>query len=356
MGFEAGQILKIKPMPVKWHEPTSNNVYIEFEVFQDYFGYIWTEGSTVSFVDSGFLGKRELDISKGTDGHATYINRGFRDDLTLEDAENLQPLEKWHFGQDILDGTNIVISTGKPFSKSALEQAFGLLGTNRLRGIKADEVTSHITAVWNKQEHGFVHFNGKNIYEMNRNEPQPLGDRLQAMVSQVQAALPSFLKLTNEIAGVLSNANQLTFNAAQLTSNLNVVSRDARLAVTNLSVITEHLKNPDGSLGQWLIPTNLNQRIDGTLLAAGGTLTNLDTNLMTLNLTLANMGNITSNLNNQVQANTNILSNISSIVVHTDEFIQGLKRFWLFRSTFAPKKHATRTTQKTETLESPKNQ
>jgi hypothetical protein len=52
-------------------------------------------------------------------------------------------------------------------------------------------------------------------------------------------------------------------------------------------------------------------------------------------MTLDNVANITSNLNNQVQANSNIVTHVSDIIVHSDEFIQGLKKFWLFRHLFA---------------------
>jgi hypothetical protein len=146
----------------------------------------------------------------------------------------------------------------------------------------------------------------------------------------VESALPNILALTNQLATVLSNSTSLT-------SNLNVVAVNARPMITNLSVITENLRNPTGSLGEWLIPTNINQQLDTTMRTAQGTLVTLDTNLVTLNRTLDNLGNITSNLNNQVQANSNILSNISQTVVHSDEFIQGLKRFWLFRHLFSSK-------------------
>jgi hypothetical protein len=170
------------------------------------------------------------------------------------------------------------------------------------------------------------------------------------MVAQIQAALPGILNLTNQIGAVL-------VNATSLTSNLNEIAANARPVVTNLNVITTQLKNPEGSLGEWIIPTNLNQRLDTILVSANGTLANLDTNLATLNLTLVNLGNITSNLNNQVQANTNIVTHVSDVIVHSDEFIQGLKRFWLFKHLFAA--HPAKTTtapSTTKPLLSPKEQ
>jgi hypothetical protein len=46
-------------------------------------------------------------------------------------------------------------------------------------------------------------------------------------------------------------------------------------------------------------------------------------------------------LNAQVQANSNMLAQISDIVVHSDQFVQGLKHFWLLRSAFkTPKTNA----------------
>ncbi len=53
-----------------------------------------------------------------------------------------------------------------------------------------------------------------NAYELPTAESPTIADQLQAMVSQVQAALPGILALTNKIAAVLDNA-------ANATSNLN---------------------------------------------------------------------------------------------------------------------------------------
>ena len=51
-------------------------------------------------------------------------------------------------------------------------------------------------------------------------------------------------------------------------------------------------------------------------------------------LSLENLAGITSNLNAQVSSNTNMLHEVSDAIRHTDEFVQGLKQFWLFRRTF----------------------
>ncbi len=119
MGFDAGRITGITPEKPSWHEVTSNNVFVEFEVVEPNFGYLWTEGSHVEFNSSGLLGKRELDVTKGTGGYATYITQNFRDDLTVAEAEALPQLEKWRLGQDVWEDTNLVYKAWLPFTNGA---------------------------------------------------------------------------------------------------------------------------------------------------------------------------------------------------------------------------------------------
>ncbi len=332
MGFPAGQIMEIVEQPPTWGQTSTNNVYIRFEVLEPHFGYIWTEGSRVQIKQAGFLNARELDITKGTVGYATYITYAFRNDVTVAEAKTLPHPEYWRLGQELYQGTNLVLGAWKPFTNN-LDKIAEVVGSNQFCAINTNITKRYITAVWNEEKRAYDKFAKTNIYGLPRYEEPALTDRLSAMVAQIQAALPGVLQLTNQLAVVLSNSTQLT-------SNLNIVAVSARPTVTNLAVITERLRDPNGSLGEWLIPTNINQKLDLTLQTANGTLSNLDTNLATLNLTLENLANITSNLNNQVQANTNILTNISDVVVHSDQFVQGLKRFWLFRHLFAAHKPA----------------
>ena len=69
MGFEVGQITDIKPLPPEYFD---YNVYVEFEIKEPDYGYLWTEGSRAK-VEADFLGKRVLEVTKGTGGHATYL-------------------------------------------------------------------------------------------------------------------------------------------------------------------------------------------------------------------------------------------------------------------------------------------
>jgi ABC-type transporter Mla subunit MlaD len=171
------------------------------------------------------------------------------------------------------------------------------------------------------------------------------------MVGQVQHALPHILELTNQLATVL-------VNSATLTSNLNAVALEVRPAVSNLAAATAHLDQP-GALGEWLLPTNTSRLLEGTLTNASATLASANSNLTSvaenLNRSLDNLAAITSNLNQQVEANTNMLSSISGTVTHADEFVQGLKRFWLFRHLFKTKETNAPPAAPVQPLRSPKD-
>ena len=164
-------------------------------------------------------------------------------------------------------------------------------------------------------------------------ETPPVSDQLQAIVAQVQGALPGILSLTNKLTAVLDNA-------ANATSNLNVTLVAAQPTVTNLAAISGQLREP-GGLTAWALGTNGNGQLQTALTNANSLLVNTDTNLNRLTedvgRTLDNVANITSNLNVQVQANSNMLGGISKTVMDADDLMQGLKRHWLLRSAFKTK-------------------
>ncbi|MSR65193.1 MAG: MCE family protein [Verrucomicrobiae bacterium] len=151
-------------------------------------------------------------------------------------------------------------------------------------------------------------------------EQPALTERAEKLVAQVEQALPSILSLTNRLNAVLDNT-------AQLTSNANHLVVGAQPIVTNLAEITTNLRNPKGSLGEWIIPTNMQSQL-------GATFGNVNTNLLSLNATLLNLASITSNLNTQVQGSDQILGELSHLVIEADDLIQGLKRHWLLKGAF----------------------
>ncbi len=285
MGFKVGEITSIRPnAPGAYY-----NVTIGFWVAATNAGYIWSD--SLAKVNADFLGNRFLEVTKGVRGVPTILED--------EDKRPVGMLER-----KVLNDRIKELSGQYPNI------------TNLYKELN-QEARDH------SQDY-YTNLDADSHYWLTPDETPTVTDRAQQLVSEVQDALPNFLAITNKINAILSNS-------ADLTYNLNVIAANVQPAVSNLNVITANLREPEGSLGEWLLPTNIHQQLAVTL-------TNADTNLTftaeNLGRTLDNLASITSNLNAQVQANSNMLAQISNIVVHSDEFVQGLKRHWLLRSAF----------------------
>ena len=97
MGFEVGQITRIEPQPP---EDWLYNVYVEFEIKEPNYGYLWTVGSRAKVATADLLGKRVLEVTKGTGGYPTYIFHPLRE-MALGEAETLPEGAKWQLAEDV---------------------------------------------------------------------------------------------------------------------------------------------------------------------------------------------------------------------------------------------------------------
>ncbi|MEI9864961.1 MAG: MlaD family protein [Limisphaerales bacterium] len=339
MGFPVGQITHIQPMPPR----DAHNVRIEFDVLDDSFRQLWTDGSFVKVNAAGFLNQRQLEVTRGTNGYALVVTQPVSIQ-TLEEAKKLMYAspDEWQLAQDIFNAdTNLLFHAYDHLELVFSKTNAALLATANLQSnsiyIFNNKVNrKRIVASWDGRA-GAHHYKifkpGDDLAYMRAIESPPIADQLQAMVSQAQNALPGILSLTNKIAAVLDNT-------VQATSNLNVTMAEARPMLTNFALISGQLREP-GGLGTWALGTNGNDQVQGALTNLNSLLASSDTNLNTLSAsigaTLDNVAGITSNLNAQVQANSNILWGISKTVTDSDDFIQGLKRHWLLRSAFKVK-------------------
>ncbi len=324
MGRAAGEITAIRPMPPDSAEYFERRfIYVEFSVRSHDIGYIWND-SRVRVNAGDLLGGRYLEIMPG--GWNGYTN---------------------------LDG-----------SKKQLRAAYEVKG-------------KLITAIWDDKSGTYSNWNAAATpYHIIADESAALTQRAEKLLSQAEAALPNILSLTNQVAALLATTAQTLTNLdariAELkpaVSNANQLVASFHPVSSNVHRITANLTNPAGSLGTWLLPTNLSVSADQTLASvratlaearatftnanatlaetrrllttADGAVAHADTNLTTLALnldrSLSNLANLTSNLNAQVAGNTNLLTEISSAIVHTDTLVQGLKRHWLLRSAFKEK-------------------
>lgn len=326
MGFEVGQITSIEPMP-PWE---FYNVYVEFEIREPNYGYLWTVGSRARVTTADLLGKRVLEVTKGTDGCPIYIFNPLQE-FTLEEAENLPQAEQWKLAEDVyLADEELAMAAMTPLVRTNLAR-LRALGKTRLRAFDSREERKFMTGIWHDREARYEIYTRTNKpYWLRADESPAVTERLEKLVSQVEQALPGFFALTNQISGVLANT-------VNLTSNLNALATEARPAATNLSQISAQLREP-GSLGVWLLGTETQRQVGTTLENASVAIAHADTNLTALvdNLarSLDNLAEITGSLNAQVQANTNILETISRAVVDANDLVEGLKGHWLLRSAF----------------------
>ena len=325
MGFPVGQITLIHAMP----PGDPHNVRVEFEILDPFFRYIWTGGSYAKINAAGFLNQRQLEVTRATNGYAICVTQPvtiFTDLDKLAQDIAAEP-GHWQLSQNVFDAnTNIVFHAYDVLTASNL-QIIAALKPDSIYAYNNTVNRKRIVASWNGRLHHYKIFKpGDDTAWLRAVETPPVSDQLQAMVLQVQSALPGILALTNKLAAVLDNA-------ANATSNLNTAMIEARPMITNFAFVSEKLREP-GGLGVWALGTNGDGQIQTALTNLNALLENTDTNFGAL---LINLADITSNLNAQVQANTNLLGGISKAVTDADDLVQGLKRHWLLRSAFKTK-------------------
>ena len=330
MGFPVGQITKVEPQ--KPYEP--HNVRVAFEVLDPFFRYIWTGGSYVKINAAGFLNQRQLEVTRATNGYAICVTQPVSIHA-LDEAKNLMAAAPgdWQLAQDVFDvKSNLIFHAYDHLEQVFNETNAQLLATANLESNSIyiyDKTVNRkrIVASWDGRFHHYKIFkHGDDTAWLRAVEAPPVSDQLQAMVTQVQQALPNVLTLTNKLAAVLDNA-------VNATSNLNTAIVEARPMITNFDLVSAQLREPGGAM-VWALGTDGNQQLQGALTNANALLASTDTNLTAILIQLAD---ITSNLNAQVQANTNMLGGISKTVADADDFVQGLKRHWLLRSAFKNK-------------------
>jgi ABC-type transporter Mla subunit MlaD len=323
MGFAVGKITSVEPQ--KPFEP--HNVKVQFEITEPYFRYLWTGGTYVKVNAADFLGKRQLEVTRATNGYALVVTQPVSVFTNLEDLKQkviTQPGE-WQLSQDVLDeNTNLIFHAYDTLTESNLQVIVALKPEALYAYDNKEKSYDHIVASWHKRNHRYENFtpNSDDAY-LHAMETAPIGDQLQGMVTQVQNALPGFLSLTNKL-------NLILDNAANATSNLNTTLAATQPLVTNLTFISGELRDP-GSPLIWALGAEGNGQVQGVLTNLNGLLVNTDTNLGAL---LFNLADLTGGLNAQVQSNSNMLGGIAKTVGDTDDLVQGLKRHWLLRSAF----------------------
>lgn len=281
LGREVGRITKVEACaPSAWFIENNYNIFIKFDIWEPFFGYIWTD-SRVKLVSADFFGPRYVEVTRGKDElvSATVI-------------EN-----KDHFEDSLL------INDKFPDNGDA---------TNRIKLSGAGE------GVWLKLD-----------------KTPSLAQRGEEIVVTVATALPV---LTNQLMRVLagtdlalSNAN-VSLAALPLTVT-NLQQLTGRMG-TEEGIIGRMLltTNLQAQVGTTL--SGMETMLTNTTALIRTSEAQLQDLTRRIAMTLDNVAMVTSNLSAQVNANSLMLGEVSSLVVNADDMVQGLKRHWLLRSAF----------------------
>ncbi len=281
LGRDIGRIVEIQTTaPDEWFITNNFNVFIRFEVWEPYFGYIWTD-STVRVEAADFFGSRYLEVTRGEsyDAMATVVENpnDFRESLVAS-------------GRD-------------PDHKDRVEMV-------RLADVPK--------GIW-----------------LETVETPALADRAQEIVAGIANALPS---LTNQIGQMLTQAGTLTSNANAAITRLqptleHIEGLAARLesedGVIGRMVLTTNLQTQVSSM-----LANMDETLTNTTVLLRTGEQQLQELTRRIAVTLDHVAMVTSNLSHQVSANSMILTEISGLVVSAEDLLEGLKRHWLLRSAF----------------------
>ncbi len=276
LGRVIGRIRKVETNPPNpWFVDNQYNVFVGFEIWEPYFGYILTD-SRVQVVSSDFFGARFLEISKGNPdlGLITVGEQIRWEDRTGRNDKN----------------TNELVL---------------------LRTLK----------------------NG--VWLWNVDEPPSLAENAEGIVRTLALTIPG---LTNQVAEVLVRASEAASNAnlalVQLQPSLtNLQTLTAALgaedgAIGRMLLTTNLQAQVSGTL------TSMDSTLTNTTALIRTSEAQLQDLTRRMALTLDSVALVTSNLAAQVNANSFVLGEVSSLVVNADDMIQGLKRHWLLRQAF----------------------
>lgn len=282
LGREVGRITVVDSTPPsQWFMENHYNIFIKFDIWDPYYGYIWTD-SRVKLMTTDFFGPRYLEVTRGVDElvYPTVVENKDR----IEDS--------------------LVINDKFPDNGEM---------TNRIKLSQSKE------GVWLKLD-----------------ETPTLAQRGEEIVLTVAKALPV---LTNQVFRVLvqaelalSNANISLAAMPPMVTNLQGLAQrlGSEEGVIGRMLLTTNL--------QAQVSTTL-FGMDATLTNTAALIRTSEMQLQDLTrriaMTLDNVSLITSNLGAQVNANSLMLGEVSSLVVNADDMVQGLKRHWLLRSAFA---------------------
>ncbi len=339
MGFDVGEITEINAQPPFDYY----DVFVAFVVKEEFVGYLWDDSRAV-VASTDFLGKRSIEVTKGTNGPPTYLFHPVRS-IVGKEIGSLRTNPAVHVAQGIYDdsGKNLLAPAYRKITELSGAALASIQAGGDVLIFDSGTRSKGPAAVWDYENARYRPFPGEHEkgFFLPPREAPALTVRLEKLADTVEGALPNLLGLTNRVNRVLDQAVDTARNADEFLT-------DTRPLLKHLTRISANLTNSQGALGEWALPPDLRREINQTLTSARTLLINSDqrvdgissnANIALTNVTtvLLQLTALTSNLNAQVEANSTILAEISSAVTNADHLMQGLKRHWLLRSAFKKK-------------------
>ena len=257
MGFDSGHSLQVTPMPpTQWFVDNHYNVFVQFEVMEPNFGYIWTD-SRVKINPSDFLGNRQLEVVKGQTGEVTVIERNGRVTELLSEhvSDTYVPLTQeskgvWLTAEESpavaekVDRLFQVVQAALPAFTNQLGQALSgsteaMSNLNRL-AVSARPVATHLAEITGhlREPDGAL---GRWLFPTNFHDQ--LGTTLMAATNTLTGIDTNLLAVVEKLTVSLDNLANLTSNLnRQVRSNSNILGQIST-AVVNSDELIQALKH-----------------------------------------------------------------------------------------------------------------
>lgn len=242
MGFNVGELVKIEAMPA---DNPVYNVYLEFEIREPYYGYIWSD-SKIRVLSGDLFGNRVLELTKGVEGLPTYkeedgeLSSVYDSGQYIDLDENSRPF--WMQVEESPSITQNLNSLVANIERS-LPGVFDL--TNTLT--QSLETTSKAVATADLTMQNLQPaITNLTLITQNLCDPEgSLGrwllpqDLRTSALTTMSTTSETLTNLNEEIVITLSNLNHSLVNAAMITSNLNSQFESNSDLLFNVSVALE---------------------------------------------------------------------------------------------------------------------
>src|SRR5581483_4594198 len=205
MGFNVGKITLIHALP-----PGDNrNVQVEFDVRDPYFRYVWRDGSTVKVNAADFLGKRQIEVTRGTNGPAICVTQPVTVFTNVDDLKAAvgDTTNRWQLSEDIIDADSNVVFTAYANLDQERVEKIGQLTHDPVCAYDNTEATkNYVVAVWRRRTHRYEPVTPAGEYAwFPSTNSRVVPVRYKKVCDNGRMALRNFRGLTSSLQSLVAN-------------------------------------------------------------------------------------------------------------------------------------------------------